>query len=130
MKKIKRNGFVLIIVIALIAVIGLEMFVLAGGSNTILFQADTAELRAIQSNLVASGLAWSKRNVRDPRSFLRSKSGGKPIELDVTNMDIRDANLSVVIGATSGEELQVQLSTSCSKSRQTLRSGDKYTIGL
>jgi len=126
MKKIKRNGFVLILVIALIAVIGLEMFVLAGGSNTMLFQADTAYLRAVQSNLVASGLAWAKRNVRNESKEMFDKT----IELDVTNMNIRDANLSVVIGAISGEELQAQLSTSCSKSRQTLRSGDKYTIGL
>jgi len=91
-----------------------------------LFQADTAYLRAVQSNLVASGLAWAKRNVRNESKEMFDKT----IELDVTNMNIRDANLSVVIGAISGEELQAQLSTSCSKSRQTLRSGDKYTIGL
>jgi hypothetical protein len=136
MKKMKQNGLVLILVITLIALIGLEMFVLAGGSNTILFQADTAYLRAVRNNLVASGLAWTKQNVADQGKKIFDKT----IELDVTDMKIRDANLSVIVrrGATasqrvgipSGKEVQVQVSTSCSKSRQALRSDDKYAVGL
>lgn len=126
MKKIKRNGFVLILVITLMAIIGLEMYVLAGGSNTMLFQADTAYLRAVQSNLVASGLAWAKRNIKDQNEEIFDRT----IELDVSNVNVRDANLSVVVGVPGGKEVQVQIRTSCSKSRQTLRSGDKYTVGL
>jgi len=126
MKKIKQNGFVLVIVIMVIAIVGLEMFVLAGGSNTMLFQANNAYLQAVERNLVASGLAWAKRNVRDESKEMFDKT----IDLDVTNMNIRNANLSVVIGVPSGKEIQVQLITSCSKSRQTLRSGDEYTVGL
>jgi hypothetical protein len=122
----RENGFVLILVIAVIAVVGLEMFVLAGSSNIILFQADTAYLRAVRSNLVASGLAWAKRNIKDQNKEIFDKT----TELDVTMMNVRNANLSVIAGAPGGKEVQVQIRTSCSKSRQTLRSDDKYAVGL
>jgi len=56
-RKEKRDGFVLVIVIITIALIGAEMFVLTGGSNTILFQTNNAYLQACQQNLIASGLA-------------------------------------------------------------------------
>jgi len=41
------------------------MLVLAGGANTMLFQSDTAYLQAVERNLVASGLAWAKRNTKN-----------------------------------------------------------------
>ena len=47
-----KSGFVLILIIAVIAVVGLEMFVLTGGSNIMLFQADIAHLRAVRSGQV------------------------------------------------------------------------------
>ena len=63
MKKLRRNGFVLILVVVIIAAFGLEMFVLAGASNTILFQSDSAYLNAVEHNLMESGLAWAKKNI-------------------------------------------------------------------
>ena len=126
MKRVRRKGFVLILVIVLIGVFGLEMFVLGGGSNTILFQTNTVYLQAVERNLIESGLAWAKRNIREENKEILDKT----TELDVTNMSIRDATLSIVISEPSVEEIQVQVSTSCSKSRQTLRSDDKYKMRL
>jgi len=125
MRKIQQNGFVLLLVIALLAVIGLELFVLADGSNTMLFQTDTAYLQAVESNLVWSGLAWARRNIRDENKEIFDKT----IELDITNMNVRDADLIVTTGVPS-EEVQLRLSTSCSKSGRILRSDDKYEIRL
>jgi hypothetical protein len=125
MKKVKHNGFVLILVIALIAVIGLEMFVLADGSNTMLFQSDAAYLQACERNLVASGLAWAKRNIKD-----ESKIFGKTIELDITNMNIRSSTLSVTISAPADKEKEIQVNVSCSRAKQTRSSTNKFKIGL
>jgi hypothetical protein len=56
MKKQRQKGFALVLVITAMAVIGLEMYVLTGGSNTMLFQSDTAYLEACKRNLITSGL--------------------------------------------------------------------------
>lgn len=126
MKERKQNGFVLVLVITAMAVIGLEMFVLANIANTMQFQSHTAYLQACERNLVASGLAWTKQNIRN-------KSGenfDKMIELDVTEMDIRAAALDVTISIPSGEETEVRINTSCTRGRQTLRHDGKYKIDL
>ena len=126
MKKIKQKGFVLIIVIMVVAIVGLELFVLAGGSNTILFQTDTAYLQAVERNLVVSGLAWTKRNIKDEGGKILDKA----VELDITGMDVRSATLSVIISAPSNEEKEIQINTSCSRARQTKSSKNKLRIGL
>jgi len=124
MKRIRQNGFVLVLVIIAMAVIGLEMFVLAGGANTMLFQANNTYLRAVERDLAASGLAWAKRNI---------KNEGKapfdtPIDLDVTKMDIHGATLSVTIGFPEDGKAEVQINTLCSRGRQTLRRRSIYHI--
>ncbi len=85
MKKPRQKGFVLILVITAMAVIGLEMYVLTGGANTMLFQSDTAYLKACKRNLVTSGLAWAKQNIRNNNR----ETFEKTVELDVSKMNIR-----------------------------------------
>jgi type II secretory pathway component PulK len=126
MKHPRQNGFVLILVVVAIAVIGAEMIALTGSANKILFQSETAYLRACERNLVTSGLAWAKRNIKneDKETFDR------PIELDVASLSIHGATLNVKIVAPKDEEAEVQIKTSCSRDRLTLRHNDKYRIGL
>ena len=87
MKHPQRNGFVLILVIAAMALIGAELFVLTDSANMVLFQTDTAYLQACQRNLVASGLAWSgwKIENEDKETFNRT------VDLDVVSMSISGA---------------------------------------
>ena len=90
MKNSKNKGFVLLLVIMLIAMIGIIVSVLTEASNTMVFQSNKTYLRACERNLIASGLAWSKIN-------LQKESGDIPdkmIELDVTDMNIRGSSLS------------------------------------
>ena len=126
MKKTRQNGFVLILVIVAIAVIGVQMSVLADIANTMQFQSQTAYLRACERNLLASGLVWAKENTR--------KKGGeifdKTIQLDVSKLNIRVSALDVTIITASDEEAEVQINTSCSRGRQTLRETGKYRIEL
>jgi len=125
-KNRRKNGFVLIIVVTAIAIIGIEMFVLTGVSNTILFQSDTAYLQALQRNLVASGLAWAEQQVKS-----QSKENlDKTIELDINNMNIRGSTLAVFIRIPAEREPQVQINASCTQARRTLSHDERYRIEL
>ena len=126
MKKLRQNGFVLILVITAIAVIGIEMFVLAGIANNMQFQSNTAYLKACERNLLASGLVWARQNVQDRGREIFDKT----IELDVNKMNIRGSTLSVTISTPAEKEPEVRINTSCSRGRQTLRGSGKYTIEL
>lgn len=122
----RQNGFVLILVVAAIALIGAEMIVLTGSANKILFQSDTAYLQACERNLVTSGLVWAKRNIKNEGK----ETFDRPIELDVSSMSIHGVTLSVNIVTLKDEEAEVQINTSCTHDRRTLRHNDKYRIRL
>ena len=119
-----QAGFVLILVIMAIVLIGVVMFVLTEGANTMLFQSNTAYLEAVQRNLVTSSLSWAKHNLKGDKEEIFHKT----IELDVTDLNIQDANLSIVIGPGRDKEVEVEVSTLCSRGRRTLRHHDKYKI--
>ena len=122
----RHNGFVLTLVIMAILIIGIEMFVLAGMANTMQFQSHRAYLKACERNLLASGLAWARQNAQN-RS---GESPGQTIELDVSEMDILGSALEVTISASPDAEPEVQVSTSCSRGRQTLHGSGTYRIEL
>jgi len=124
MKKLRQNGFVLVLVITAIAVVGAEMFVLTGMANTILFQSDIAYLEVVERNLVASGLAWTSRNIKNQSK----ETFNKTIELDVTDMNIRRSTLAVIIAMQKDKQAEVQIDTSCGRGRHTLRHSNKYHI--
>ncbi|MHC4489082.1 MAG: hypothetical protein ACYSW7_07900 [Planctomycetota bacterium] len=126
MKNPHQNGFVLILAVAAIGLIGAMMIVLTGSANKILFQSDTAYLQACRRNLVTSGLAWAKRNIKNQSKETLNRT----IELDVTSMSISGATLSVNIDIPNDQEPEVQINTSCSRARRTLRHNEKYRIGL
>ena len=119
-----RRGFVLILVIVAIMIIGIEMFVLAGMANTMQFQSHRAYLKACERNLLASGLAWARQNVQDKSG----ESFGRTVELDIGEMDILGSALEVTISASTDGEREVQVSTSCSRGRQTLHGSGTYRI--
>ena len=133
MKKPRQKGFALVLVITAMAIIGLEMHVLTSGANTMLFQADTAYLEACKRNLVTSGLAWAKRNVRNNNK----ETFEKAVELDVSKIfygsgsrRIRDASLIVTISTPTDKAPQAQINVSCSRGRRTFRDDDKHKIRL
>ena len=124
MKKQRQQGFVLIFVIMAIVVIGIEMFVLSDIANTMQFQSQNAYLKACKRNLLASGLLWAKENTREKSSEILDKT----IQLDVSEMNILASALDVTINIASEKEAEVQINTSCSRGRQTLKGTGKYRI--
>lgn len=109
-----------------LAIIGIEMFVLAGIANTMQFESQRAYLRACERNLLASGLVWAKRNIPDKAG----EGSAKTIQLDVSEMDIREAALDVTIRVGPGKEADVLVNTSCCRGRQTLKTSGAYKIEL
>src|SRR4030042_510640 len=109
MKKTRQNGFIMILVIVSIALIGAVMFVLADDSNTMLFQSDRAYLRAVERDLVASGLAWARHSVKTQRT----EAFNKPVELDITNLNARGAAFTLAIDAPADRNPQVTQDASC-----------------
>jgi hypothetical protein len=118
----RQGGFVLIFVIFAFSVISLYMIVLTGNSNTFLFQADRAYLYACRDNLIASGLAWSKKNV----NALKTAAGA--VELDTSEMNVKTATLSIAASRGQKGTAQVEINTSCSRGRQTISSKKKFTV--
>jgi hypothetical protein len=124
MKNEKNKGFILMLIVMLIALIGIIVSLLTEASNTMVFQSNKTYLQACERNLIASGLAWSKIN-------LKKESGeipGEMIELDVTELNIRGSSLTVNLNPADTRP-QVRIRTSCSRGRQTLTSDRTYTIG-
>jgi hypothetical protein len=129
MKKMKRrrqHGFVLILVIMAIIVMGIEMFALSGIASTMQFESNDAYLKACRRNLLASGLVWAKENTREKSGEIFDKT----IQLDVSQMKIRDSALNVTIHRTLDGQAEVQIDTSCSRGRRTLKGTGKYGIEL
>jgi hypothetical protein len=110
-----RKGFVLLIVMMILGMMGVEMFVLSSVSNKITFQTSRAYLEAVEQNLVSSGLAWAKHNM--------AKEAEK-IELDTADIAPQNAQLIV----TAGKQSLVTINTSCSRSGQNLRHNKSYYI--
>ncbi len=126
MKKLKRDGFILLLIITVIALIGIQLSVLAAVSNIMLFQSDEAYLQACERNIMASGRAWARQNIRNKSS----ESLNKTVELDVTEMNIRGSVLNVTISTSTGGEPEVRINTSCTRGRQTIKRDKKYKIEL
>jgi len=112
----------MLFVVVILALIGIYMVILASDANIFGFQADRAYLEACQQNLVASGLDWAKKNA----DALKPTTGS--VELDTSDMRIKNAALSVKLSAGEKGKYQVEINTSCGKARQRLSSIKKFTI--
>lgn len=126
MKKIRRNGFILLFILVMIALIGIQLFVLTAVGNIMSYHSDDAYLEACERNLRASGLAWAKRNIQNNGGDLLNTT----VQLDTTEMDIRGSVLNVNISIPEGGEPEVRINTSCTRGRHTIKRDNKYTIKL
>ncbi len=110
-----RKGFVLLIVIMILGLMGVEMFVLSSVSNKITFQTGRAYLEAVEQNLVSSGLVWAKHNI--------AKEAEK-IELDTADIAPQNAQLNI----TAGKQSKVTINVLCSRGGQNIRHNKSYSI--
>ena len=126
MKKTRQKGFALVLVITALAIIGLEMHILSSGANTMLYQSNRAYLEASKRNLITSGQAWAKRNIRNNNIDTFENN----VVLDIDKLKIKDSSLTVTISIPPDKEPQAQIKVSCSRSRQTFKIDKIYQIKL
>jgi len=126
MKRLKNKGFALVLVIVIIALTGAEMFVLAGTSNTILFQTNNAYLKAAEQNLTASGLAWAQNYIENKTT----KTFNKKTELNPADIGVKKAALSVTVEKPGNNTAKIQINARYCRGRQTLRHSEKYRFRL
>ena len=124
-KRKSRAGFVLVFVAFLIAVVGLEMFVLTSGSNTILQQSDRALLQAVEENLIASGLEWAKVNIG--RGGI---STGQEVSLAVPEAGGREAELKIVVESKGEHTARVRVETVCGAAKLKLVHSKAYDMDI
>jgi hypothetical protein len=122
----RQRGFILTFVIMALVVVGIAMFVLTDGANTMLFHADGAYLREVERNLIASGLAWASEKASSGGDL----SLGQAVDLDVAAFGCPSARLSVRIAAVQDGKATVRIGTSCRKGRRSLDTSRDFTIPL
>jgi len=122
----RQRGFIFTFVIMALFVVGIAMFVLTEGSNTMLFHADGAYLRAVERDLIASGLAWAGQKI----STGRDVPVGERIDLDVAAFTCLSAQLAVQFLDVQSDKAVVQITTSCQKGRRTLNASRQFTLPI
>jgi hypothetical protein len=126
MKTRNCKGFLLTLVIVAMALMGVVLAVLTQGANTMLFRADTAQMQAVECNLIASGLAWARARI----AAGNAPAIAEPIALDVSSFGARNATLTVSILQVQDTQAKVRIKTSCTKGRCTLNTYRDYVMDL
>ena len=124
MRQHRQKGFILILVITTLASISTAIYILSAHAKTMLFQSNTAHLRATQRNLTASAMAWGRYNIKNQNT----QALNKPENLDTANITTRPATLTITINAPENTKPQAQITTSTTRRRRTLKSHDEYTL--
>lgn len=118
----RNRGTILTFVIVALMLMGVVMFVLTGGANTMLFQADTAYVQAVERVLIASGLAWASERA----SSNAGSPSTEPVELNTAAFGLQNAKLIVRILGVQDNTAHVHVETSCHKGRRTLHTSRDY----
>jgi hypothetical protein len=126
MRNPKTEGFVLVLVIVALGLVGVVMLVLTEGANTMLFHADRAYLEAVERNLTASGLAWARQQAVQSDAAASAVS----TELDVTRLKGPQAALTVSFTSVESAAATVQVGTRCAKGRHIFQTSDEHTLNL
>lgn len=119
-----RKGTVLTLVIVAIGLMAVVMSVMTEGANTMLFQADAAYCKAVERNLTASALAWSRSQVAAADAI----AADNPIMLDCHRLSDQRPALTVQFTQMGESTANVRIATSCRKGRQRLEKEREYVI--
>lgn len=123
----RQRGFSLTFVILALILVGVAMSVLAAGSNAMLFHADMAYLQALERNLIASGLAWTRAKASGGGTNLPV---GAPVELDVSAFGASAVKLAVQVLEVQDGKARIQVETSCTKRGRARNTTNEYTLPI
>jgi len=124
MRQTNRNGYVIILAVTAIALVGAALFILAGLANSMLFDANQAYLQAYNRNLSASALAWTQHN----SDKLSGSAQAEEIRLDISRLNIPDGDLRITLLEPRRKHPRLQIDTECRCDRMKLKRSDTYLI--
>ncbi len=124
MKRRRNKGFMFILVLIAIAMVGAAIFLLASSSRSLLFDANRALLEARTRNLTASALGWAVSN----RERLRRTPDGARIELDATGLGVPDATLTVSLEGEGTKTRRIRIRTASPRGRRVANRSSDYPM--
>ena len=124
MRQTNRNGYVIILAVTAIALVGAALFILAGLANSMLFDANQAYLQAYNRNLSASALAWTQHN----SDKLSGSAQAEEIRLDISRLNIPDGDLRITLLEPRRKHPRLQIDTEYRCDRMKLKRSDTYLI--
>ena len=124
MKQAQRNGYVIILSVVAIALVGASLLILAGLANSLLFDANQAYLQAYNRNLAASALAWAQHNL----DKISDSSETEQIQLEISHLNIPDGDLRITLLEPRKRTPRLQINTECRRETMKLKRSDIYLI--
>lgn len=119
----RRSGFALILAVAMIALAGAALALLAHGANDMRFQAERDCARARTRCLTASGLAWARHQIDTAR-----KTPAAEKTLNTDDLGIPGAELKVSIRAKGPDGFEVRVATAHRLRGRTVRGTQDFTV--
>ena len=107
----------LVFVIAILAVIGMYMIVLARDANTIVFQTERAYMEVCGANMVASGRAWVQTN---------GDMAAGTTELDTSEFGVRNSALCITQISDERGGQQAEVRSQCGRMELSITRGDSF----
>ncbi|KPK76105.1 MAG: hypothetical protein AMJ79_08280 [Phycisphaerae bacterium SM23_30] len=123
-RHVRRKGFVTILALMLITLVGGAMLILSHGANTLAFETNRAYYQACERNLAASGFAWAGyQNVHK-----KTELPTQPIELDVELLQIPQGSLTVSFAHLDTDDPSVEVKTTCGRETNLLKRLREYSL--
>ena len=123
MKRTRKNGFVIIVVIMLMSLFAMALFVLTASSAKMAFESKTAALQAQSRNLTASAIAWAEHNSKK----LDQLEDGITFQLDISSLKTPRATCNITPIKVEYGQSEIKINTRCTRGRRTL--AQSVTLG-
>lgn len=114
----RRRGSGIVVAIMALSLVAGALFVLAGTSRAMLFEANRAHVEAMSYNLAASALAWARRN----------PASRGAVKLDVAALSVPNAAVTVELSDGADGKTTVLIHTECRRVRMTVRRSESFVI--
>ena len=124
MKKARNNGFIIIAVIAILAIMPLAVNVLTSSSRTMLTETTAATMEAQVRNILKSAVAWARFNT----DKLIENTKGRTILLDTTGLGAKNATCSITIIGAGDRGIEIEITALGSQGRRRFKRTVKNTI--
>lgn len=123
MQNRKNNGFALVLVITLMAMLTASLGVATMATNSMSSTTNHAYMRACNRNLLASGAAWVRHN--GPR--LAQERQSREFSLDTDALAVAGGKIAVAVTAVK-DGVRVELKSSCERRRFVCRDSTYTSI--